>query len=389
MSKNIIRKKEGLYSDNHFFMDSIQSLISGDRIFTGNQPDEFGISGIVNPGDKVLLLGLGFGASLRPLIAGVKDIKLTAIDNDPSSIAVCSSLINNLFPAVKNSNINYILGDAFEFTRYAPELFDVICIDIYTAIECPQQKLESIFWEELSESLTQDGVIVVNTWGLPMHLRPLDSNTHQSKIIELIEGVFRFVTYLPSRRNITILASNTPQSIKQSEVNYEMNEVDQMYFNLFPRRLNTLHNKIPHNSEKSKQEILYLHKEVDKEMSIRNQDFIKDIKNYGFTNITSQNISSYIYNAEKAKNITDILLQEGSYRASFIPNFVSAYAFNGSSGLEWYAEWIINDAAKLIERDEYWFINFGLWQLVTMLANPYAKLDDYIGGVQSIITELK
>ena len=154
-------KKSSLYSSKDFLLNSIESLVSGDRIFVGNQPDDFGIGGSITSGNKVLILGLGFGGSIRPLIAGIENISITAIDSDSNIINACSAIMNSFFPSL--NQIHYIHGDASNFTHYINDSFDLICIDVYTEEGYPRFIFNDEFWDNLSSSLTKDGSVIINS----------------------------------------------------------------------------------------------------------------------------------------------------------------------------------------------------------------------------------
>jgi hypothetical protein len=385
------QNKSGLYSDNDFLLDSIQSLISGKRLFTGNQPDDFALGGILATGNKVLILGLGFGTSLRPLIASIPDIELTALDNDPNVINSCSSLLKHLFPTLPP--VNYVIGDAREFNNYVSTSFDVICVDLFAETVCPEFVLQKPFWELIQSSLSPNGITIVNTWGLPSHLNPFDANTQQSHVIQRMVETFENVYTLPYRRNITLIGCQKIPKPKKLTIDYELRELDSIFFDLLPKRWSLAQKLETSMQSLDIYNIKTTRTEIDIEMNRRTKKWMISINEVlsesGYPEVNSNNLKNLTFDKERASVLTYWLLDKGSYEASFIPNFVGAYAFTHPGGLEWYPEWLDETCDELIKKDEFWFVNIAFWQLLSITTNPFAHLDHLTNDVNKIIEKLK
>lgn len=393
MGIDLMNNINGLYSKNHFLLDSIQSLISGSRIFTGNQPDEFAIGSTVTPGNRVLLLGLGFGATIRPLIASIPQAEITVVDNDPNIIKACSSLFSHLFPSI--NQVNYLYGDASKIKEFVTTSFDLICVDLFTDTHYPAFVLETSFWESIRSLLTSKGSIVVNTWGLPTHLSPFDGYTPQTRIIQLVHNCFKNTYSFPFRRNLTIVGSQSEPNINDNLSNYKLHDLDRVYLDMFSLRW-----RIPHQIDKYSVytdqnyiEIKTSHSQMDEEMINRLNKWIYTINlglnDLGYLPVNSQTLKEIIYDPKRAQAITEWLLNEGSYEAAFIPNFIGSYAFTNPKGLEWYPKWIIENSDKLFQRDKFWFVNIALVQLLSLMNNPFATFDEFTNDIIQMTRKLK
>lgn len=78
--------KEELYSENQLHIHTIDSLITHDRVFVGNQTDDFAVAKVLQNSQRILLLGVGYGGALRPLLIGNSSVEITAVDLNPRSI---------------------------------------------------------------------------------------------------------------------------------------------------------------------------------------------------------------------------------------------------------------------------------------------------------------
>ncbi|SFX75922.1 hypothetical protein SAMN04487866_1234 [Thermoactinomyces sp. DSM 45891] len=370
--------RTGLYSKNQFLLDAIQSLISGSRIFTGNQPDDLSIGCSINSGNRVLILGTGFGAAIRSTLAGIPNAKITVVDYDKNVIESCSSLYKHLFPTL--DPVTYVYGDASKIDSLVNSTFDLIYVDLYSDTHCPDFVLEEPFWNIIRLRLAEKGSIVANTWGLPTHLFPYDANTPQARMIQLLARCFKNLYAFPFRRNITLVASQTDIQVKEIRTDYQLHELDRAYFDFFPLRWMTSH-KISTDSidDKCFNILDTAHREMDEEMRRRSTDWISflnvGMKEFGYPSITSNMLKEITCDSICAQNITEWLLDKGSYEASFIPNLVCSYAFTDSRGLEWYPKWIFRNYNRLVEKDKFWFFNIAMVQLLSIVNNPYTNRD--------------
>ncbi|MGO0714191.1 hypothetical protein P5641_03825 [Bacillus subtilis] len=123
--------KEELYSENQLHIHTIDSLITHDRVFVGNQTDDFAVAKVLQNSQRILLLGVGYGGALRPLLIGNSSVEITAVDLNPRSIKISTLIFDEYFPALSRK-INFIHKDALEYLKeFRDTPFDAICIDLY------------------------------------------------------------------------------------------------------------------------------------------------------------------------------------------------------------------------------------------------------------------
>ncbi|MFS0593219.1 hypothetical protein AB1L05_16680 [Cytobacillus horneckiae] len=383
-------KKTGLYSSRELLLNSIESLISSDRIFVGNQPDDFGIGGVISSGNKVLMLGLGFGGSIRPLISTIEDVQITAIDSDLNILNACSAIMNSYFPLLKN--IKYIHGDATNFENYTLEKFDLICIDIYTEKGYPDFIFNDNFWSKVSESLTKDGKVIVNSWGLPYHLNPLFGNSPQKGIANMLIKNYKSVYSLPYRRNITFICSNSLIEAKRINSMYELNVIDKLHLDLFLYRF-THSEKINFSSENEDVSILKNRDDIDNEMGIRWPSLISNINKHlegnDLEKIDNKSLKELVYDEDRATKVIISQLKNNDIEASFFPISIGALAFSESNKIDWFSRWLAENSKLLYEINPQWLINHALWQVLSIAANPFCDFNNIEEEIKQIIKDIK
>ncbi|MEJ8545582.1 hypothetical protein [Brevibacillus borstelensis] len=382
----------GLYSSKKILLHTIESLIVNDRIFVGNQSDEFAIAGFIESAQKILMLGLGYGGALRPLLIGNDDVEITAVDLNPHVLNACKSIIKDYFPEVSRK-IKYVHGDGARVNEYFSTPFDVVCIDLYTDEGYPSFVLENEFWSMVTEILTPEGVVLFNSWGLPQHLRPFEGRTVHVQLAQIIQNYFKSVHLLPYRRNITFIANKQRVlNIHKRKSSYTLNDIDRIIVELIPHRL---------NYAKNLEELHFFRdgmlatgmKEIDAEMLRRWPRLVNKINSVlldiGYPKIESSELRQLIYDAERSRAVTERLIEINAPESTFVPTAMGAFAFEEPRGLEWYIKWILEDNAKLIKLNKEWFVNQALWQLLAMVANPYAHYKEWVVDIEHMVKQLK
>ncbi|CAM3845136.1 hypothetical protein BS11774_19805 [Bacillus subtilis] len=384
--------KEELYSENQLHIHTIDSLITHDRVFVGNQTDDFAVAKVLQNSQRILLLGVGYGGALRPLLIGNSSVEITAVDLNPLSIKISTLIFDEYFPALSRK-INFIHKDALEYLKeFRDTPFDAICIDLYRKSDYPKFVLTCEFWELIINNLTPKGAVLFNSWGLPQQLRPLEGGTIQQRVAQLICKHFKNVRVLPHRRNITFLAyQHHKLEEPKQKFGYPLRNIDKIIFQILPHRLkyaleikleklDDKHFRIPNNTTE----------EIDREMYSRWSHLINvcnfSLHECGLSSINE--ISELAYDPLKARILTEYLLVKESDESSLIPVLIGAYAFEQPKGLEWYLQWMTEDAEKLMKLNAEWFINTALWQLLAMTANPYAHFEHWADDIQQLVTKL-
>lgn len=370
-----------LYSNDSFLLDSPQTFLKNDLIFTGNQPDDFGIAGYLTKGKKVLVIGLGFGSSIRSVLSSLPEAEITVVDVDSNIVNLTKSIYAYLFP---NIEINYIVGDAQFIKHLTKEKYDLICVDVFTETGCPEFLCNRLFWDNLKSILKNQGVVITNTWGLPTHLNPLEGDFHQNFILNALSLVFKNNNILPYRRNITVISFEEGSKLEILQPNaVYLNEQDELlkrylkFRLLFSKKLN-IKGFSSHIDRKSLK-----HASVDKEMDLRHS---KWKHNYLNKINESYSLKSLLTDESFAKSITIELLNSQSSSKDIIPNFMGSLAFDNDKRIDWYLKWIVSDYKDLYKMDSYWFVNVALCQFFSIIVNPYyLNKDNYVNEIKDIL----
>ncbi|EEM92339.1 spermidine synthase [Bacillus thuringiensis] len=388
---NII--KNSLYSEDHLLLHTLESLVSNDRIFVGNQPDDFAIAGLLENSKKVLMLGLGFGGSLRAILAGNHEIHITAVDINLSTLNACYSINENYFPYL-NSRVTYIHDDAFKYiNNYKGDRYDAICIDLYSKEGYPLQIIEDEFWEGLKKILTDEGTILFNSWGLPQQLHPFEGNTIQRSIATLFLSHFTYTGYLPHRRNITFVGSKIFKPKLNKDIDYTgIKEVDRLILDYYPYRLDniitldtTILNKKEHESD-----YINTMKQFDTEMFKRWPRLVSKCNEVMLSLDLPKidNLSTIVKNPHLAKALTKAFLKNREIESMTVPILVGASAFKNSNDLDWYLEWLTTNREELLTNHKEWFINTAFWQVLSIATNPFSEYGYWAKKIKEVINEL-
>ncbi len=103
---------------------------------------------------------------------------------------------------------------------------------------------------------------------------------------------------------------------------------------------------------------------------------------------SGDNLNTLAHDPFRGPAVTEKLLEQGLPEASFLPVLVGTLAFSRPQGLEWYPRWIISRGIRLLENDPIWFVNVALWQLLSIMANPFAHFDTFAAEVREFIDRL-
>lgn len=108
---------------------------------------------------NVLLLGMGGGSIIRPLIDefGVHG-KITAIDFDP----VVIDIANSEFGISESSALKIINADASAFVNDSKEQFNLIIIDLFIDYIVPDTFYKGEFWSSLTKLVANGGWFLFN-----------------------------------------------------------------------------------------------------------------------------------------------------------------------------------------------------------------------------------
>lgn len=205
-----------------------------DRIFNGDYWDEFGLVTPDAKNPRILVLGAGHGACVRPLIARTGSIDMTLVDSDPRATECIRREFANFFPQIP---IRCVIADAIEHLQ-CEDRYDLIWIDLYTDQSFADCLYLAEFYERIALALKPKGVIAMNSFTVPSHFLLEQLGPSEDFFCKQLKLYFYHVNIFPFRRNVTITASNCSSSIDPNASNLQINDRDQIVMRT--QRLRTL-----------------------------------------------------------------------------------------------------------------------------------------------------
>ncbi|MGW2631510.1 spermidine synthase [Streptomyces chattanoogensis] len=355
------------YSRSSLIINTIESTISGDRVFTGNQPDDFALAGLLRNTKTACLLGVGYGGAVRAMLAGDPSIELTLVDNDAALIEFTGNLFARSFPGVAFTSET---ADAGSHLREHPGCYDVICVDLYSAVGYPRMVLDVGFWHDVREALTENGRVVVNAWGLPEQLSPLAPPSPQHAVAQAMLAVWQDLSHLPCRRNTTFVApALTPADLRPpvDDASTRLSYEDHLTLGLIRLRGASAPVLLRGGIGDAGQPAPTSRRAIDAEMHARWPGLVEAVTGRAEA---SADFRAALSERKLTDAATERLLLEGSPAASFAPCIASAKAQLGELSMAWYGEWLCDEWFRLKALDPDWFRMSALWQAVCMARTP-------------------
>lgn len=156
---------------------------------------------LANPNPRrALMIGLGGGTISNVLLEQFPDLTIDLVEVDPAVLRVAKAYFD--FEEVERSAVHIIDGRVF--TRRAArkgEKYDFIILDAYTGEYIPEHLLTQEFLTDIRALLTDDGVVVANTFAVSKLY------DHESRTYESVFGDF-FNFKLTGTGNRVIVAQN-------------------------------------------------------------------------------------------------------------------------------------------------------------------------------------
>lgn len=137
------------------------SLYSPNHIMTGNEWDYYCLAPLIeDKAEKVLILGMGGGTSVRQFLHFWPQIHIDALDIDP----VVVDIATGMFEVPKDSpNLDIIIDDARAFLQKNKEKYDFIQIDLFNGgVFIPFYLTTDEFFSLVKEDLNPSGMIIMN-----------------------------------------------------------------------------------------------------------------------------------------------------------------------------------------------------------------------------------
>jgi spermidine synthase len=151
---------------------------------------------------RILVVGLGGGTLPMTLNELYPHAEIDVVEIDPAVLTVAETY----FDFAENDQIDVIIQDARVFTKRAGlrgERYDLIMLDAFNGDYIPEHLMTREYLEETKALLSEDGVIVANTFAIS---RLYD---HESTTYQAVFGEF-FNATMPESANRIILTTGRP-----------------------------------------------------------------------------------------------------------------------------------------------------------------------------------
>ncbi|MFI7128044.1 spermidine synthase [Nonomuraea sp. NPDC050153] len=376
-----------LYARSNIVVHSQFTTLDGSRVFVGSQPDDFALAGLLAPGSRICMLGTGLGGAIRPILALAPDAGLVCVDADEQMHKMAGLIYARHFPELA---VEMHMGDAWQYVRSNEGAFDAVCVDLYGAGGHADFVFDIDFWRDISKATTPGGVVLVNAWGLPSHLRPLSGDSPQHEIATLLRRIWEDVRYIPNRRNLTFIAGFQGECRSVPELPGDLSGIDKAIACLLPLRFRYA-SPVEEMSDYSLHAARHTSLALDEEMIGRWPNLLKVLARTceaeGFDPDLA--MSGGLLGSESAADrVTLRLLDEGRAEADYIPVMAAAQAFRGLGEGDWFGPWVINARKTVGARHPAWYVNVALWQALAMAAFPLAPRAQWVEQLADMAIEI-
>ncbi|MFN3454494.1 MAG: spermidine synthase [Pseudobdellovibrio sp.] len=375
-SENIIKKNSNTETST-----LIDSSLSTDRIFNGNYWDDFCLPIFLRKNIKrVLMLGVGYGAGIRSLLAAKPDLQIVGVDIDASSNQVCREFYNQSL----GLNLEIITTSAEVYVQQCQESFDLVWIDLYDQKGALPATYDDQFWKKIESCLNVGGLVAKNAYGIANHLEKYVEATLTK--FYLYQGVkyFNFYKIFPHRRNTTLVFSKN-----EFESNFE--EHDKLSFLKFDDFSTLKMQQQRSQSIDYKISILTDHKNLFREYSFEylNQQqklawkkFLTELNNVlsDVDFLTISSLVEYIKKTENCEDLLTVLCQKRSGCMLFIPTYLAAEVHNTEDDYIWLIDVFIKLKESIKESQYHVWQHIFIPQMISILnskKNETSSRKDY------------
>lgn len=359
------------YSHRTQAIRSDRSHIEFDRVFCGQYWDEYGCVGFLgNSKDslQVLMLGVGEGAAIRPILSSGRVGQLTCVDFDEQALADCKQIYKQNFPQLKFSTVTF---EAKDYLKSRPATFDVIVVDLYTRDSYAPVVFCDEFHHLLRDRLNPGGHIVFNAYGIPIHLSPFKGKSPQAFLASKLATTWGCVRHLPYRRNATLIvgAKELPGITSVTDTS-KLKLPDRIALRLIKVRLKTMPAvKVENNCP---DEYLTSHSSIDEEMRRRWGIIgpkINPIIPSGFKIEVPSDFLKLIRDASLCSRILTKLVNEDHELLPLIPILLAGEFNNNNIDANWLINWSLEFLASGNPIGRQRFLDYCLSQVFSIVIN--------------------
>jgi len=215
----------------------MDSYLRGDRIFNGMYWDEFSLTQTALCSPKILILGAGHGACIRPLLARYPEAKLTLVDNDPEALNALREVHDRYFEI---TDLDCIACDAQDFSL-SRQGWDIIWLDLYSSTGMVPMMWDDLQLARIADALAPKGTLYFNLFSTPCYLGSTTEDSRVRLIAKKMSRHFPEIRIFPHRRNFTFSARRTKSEVCPPLKNSKLSPTDALLL-----RCQTLRHELGH-----------------------------------------------------------------------------------------------------------------------------------------------
>lgn len=194
---------------------AIHSVYDPDALLTGGPWDYFMLGPLFNPPpatgatpavDSALIIGLAGGTAARELLAAYPPIEVVGVELDPKIVEVGKEYFE-----LEQPNIDVVTADGRYYLKTTDRRFDLIGVDAYRQPYIPFHLTTREFFQEISDRLTENGVVVINVGRTATDYRLVDA------IARTMNAVYPdvYAIDVEGYRNTMLVATKQPTEVDQ------------------------------------------------------------------------------------------------------------------------------------------------------------------------------
>jgi len=160
--------------------------------------------------ERVLILGLGAGSCLIPIVKKWPQAKITGVEIDPKMIQ-----LGKKFFKLSNYNLEIKIENAINFIAKTQQKFDLILIDLFSGGKYPKFLEKKYFLENLGKIIEKNGILIFNRLYFANHRRLSDRFLTKFKEYFFNVNSYKFPRLFPT--NLLIFCQNQTHDLSFSD----------------------------------------------------------------------------------------------------------------------------------------------------------------------------
>jgi hypothetical protein len=377
---------------------SFESYFFPHKVFSGNYWDEFSLpSLLLGSKQRILMLGLGKGAAIRPFLASGAECEIITVDHDEDTIHTAKEIFSSFFPGILFETIH---ADAFEYLKSGHgKKFDIVWVDLYSKEGHVDLISNPEFYALLESALKMNGIVAINSLGLPPQLNPIAADTITHLTLYHLSGLFKTVGFLPYRRNYTVMATQEDHfpgvTNKGGDFHPDLNEWDRLVLRIQTLRVGRM-KFFPVIQPRPLAEIPRSFQGITSQMRGRWPAFIQKFNHFGEKKIRcwkglgeARDLIPFMQNIHIARETLHALLLERNEMAVIFPLFLSSQKMDSHLPTDWFVQYFLQCWSFIYEADPDNFIHYFLPHVAALMIFEAEKYQRDLPLLSKIVEKLQ